>query len=334
MSHSPLQFSVLTPTWNRSGYLERVFDALAAQTFKNFEWIVADDGSTDNTYSVVQALAAKAYFTVIYIRSNHHVGKICMDNEAVRQASGQLILWCDSDDWLLPNALQRLCDTWNSIPISLIEDYVGVTALAATNQGVIANPFPDVAFKDVSWNDLSEKYHVTSDMLFCARADALKAIPFPEVDMVIPESVVWTALGHRLSRLIPEILKKIEYGAEHAISFSGNMSYNRGRAHALAATRNNLIGYRRSPKVLAWRLITYIRYCIHGDMTFGQAIKLWGGNSDHLSFYLAFPFALVLALKDRWQGKVRKTHLEFLSAQVLVCITSEKLGASRDALSN
>jgi glycosyltransferase involved in cell wall biosynthesis len=324
-----IEFSILTPTWNRANYLQRVYDGLAAQTLMSFEWIVADDGSKDDTEFVVKRLAEKSRFPLIYIRADRHVGKIRMDNEAVRQARGQFVLWCDSDDWLLPDALRRLWETWNSIPADRRDEYVGITALAATYKGAIANPFPNVVFKDVSWNDLAEVHFVTTDMLYCTRAHALKTHPFPEVDMVIPESVVWTALGHHMARLIPEVLQMKEYQAEYALSFSGIMSYNRGRAHALAATESNLKSYRRSPQVRAWRLITFIRYCLHGDVTLGQAKELWGSNSNHLSFYLALPLALVFALKDRLQGKVKKTHLEFLESQAIAHFTTEILGTSK-----
>jgi glycosyltransferase involved in cell wall biosynthesis len=308
-------FSILTPTWDRSNYLGRVHAGLTSQTFQDFEWIIADDGSTDETEAVTKQLAAQSSFPVTYIRSGKHVGKIRMDNEAVRQARGQLILWCDSDDWLLPDALQRLWETWNSIPANRREEYVGLTALAATEQGCIVNPFPNTDFKDVSWNDLAEIHHVTADMLFCVRADTLKLHPFPEVDFVIPESVVWTAIGHRLTRLIPEVLKMVEYRVAHGISFSDTMSCNRGRAYALAATVRNLLSYRRAWKVHAWRLLTFIRYSLHGEIPIKEARRLWGNNSLSFSFWLAYPFAYALALKDLLQGKGRRTHREFLAAQ-------------------
>lgn len=308
-------FTILTPTWNRTTFLKRVYCGLAAQIFRDFEWIVADDGSTDETEATVRELAAEAAFPVTYIRADRHVGKIRMDNVSVQQASGQLILWCDSDDWLLPNALQRLWDAWNSIPENRRDEYVGLTALAATKVGAIANPFPEVPYKDVSWNDLAEIHRVTSDMLFCARADALKQHPFPEVDFVIPESVVWTAIGHRPTRLISKVLKMVEYRTANAISFSGTMSYNRGRAYALAATVRNLHSYRRAWKVRAWRLLTFIRYSLHGEIAPNDARRLWGQNSVPFSFWLAFPFAYALAVKDHLQGKVRRTHREFHTAQ-------------------
>jgi hypothetical protein len=227
---------------------------------------------------------------------------------------------------LLPKTLRRLWETWSSIPENYRNDYVGITALAATELGIIVNPFPGVGFKDVSWNDLAEVHHITTDMVYCARADVIKAHPFPEVDMVIPESVVWTAIGHRPTRLIPEVLKFVEYGAPHAISFSNKMSYNRGRAYALATTERNLSNYQRSWKVRAWRLIIYIRYCMHGDVTLSHAREMWGSNSSWLTFSLAVPIAWFLGVKDHLQGKVNKTHLEFFEAQKKARFTAEVLG--------
>jgi len=325
MSASSVTISVLTPTWNRSGYLERVWLGLASQTIKCFEWIISDDGSSDNTEEIVRALAKRSDFAVIYIKADIHVGKVRMDNEAILHAHGEFILWCDSDDYLVPHALARLLCVWDSIPQSISSNFVGITALAATNEGVVVNPFPNVDFLDVSWNDLSEVHGVTSDMLFFARGCALKENPFPEVDFVIPESVVWTAIGDQQARLIPEVLKIIEYNADHCISFSGGMAYNRGRAYALAASVRNLASYPRTWQISAWRLITFIRYCVHGELYFSDALRLWGDNSNTFLFCMATPFAWLLAIKDALQGKVVKSHREFLVAKGKVKIIVERL---------
>jgi glycosyltransferase involved in cell wall biosynthesis len=93
-----IRFSILTPTWNRAIYLNRVYASLAEQTMQSFEWIVADDGSSDDTESVIKFLGGRSSFPLIYIRADRHVGKVIMDNASVRQAKGQFILWCDSDD--------------------------------------------------------------------------------------------------------------------------------------------------------------------------------------------------------------------------------------------
>lgn len=314
MKNSTLSISILTPTWNRARYLERVWNGLASQTIKDFEWIVADDGSTDDTEQVIRGLAAQSDFPVVYIKAVRRVGKARIDNEAIKGACGNFILWCDSDDYLLPNALEWLLETWNSIPTATRDNYVGITALCATDNGPIEYPFPDLSYHDVPWNDLAEVHGVTGDMLFFTRANALKAHLFPEVDFVIPESVVWTAIGHHKSRLIPEVLKIVEYQTVNGISFSGKMEYNRGRAYAMAITVRNLASYPRSLKIRWWRLVTFIRYSIHGEIGYRESQCLWRDNSSRLAFWLATPLAWLLACKDVLQGKVVKSHRDFLAA--------------------
>jgi glycosyltransferase involved in cell wall biosynthesis len=309
-------FSVITPTWNRAEYLRRVHDGLIKQHFRNFEWIVADDGSSDETPSVILELAADSSFTVTYIRADRHVGKIRMDNALVKQARGQLILWCDSDDWLLPQALERLWEIWDSIPKDQRDGFVGLTALAATaDEGPIANPFPGNSSKDVRWNDLAGIHRDTGDMLICIKADVLKAHPFPEVDLVIPESVVWTAIGDRPARLTPEVLLMKEYRAAHGLSFARTMGYNRGRAYSMATTVRNLRGYSTSRTRKILNLLNFIRYSLHGEILVFDARELWGGNSGNVAYWLTFPLAFALAIKDRFQNKVRKTHREFLAVR-------------------
>ena len=320
-----IRISVLTPTFNRACYLHRVWEGLRSQTVQHFEWILADDGSTDDTGSVARKLAEMSEFPVTLIQASTRVGKARIDNVAVATAQGDFILWCDSDDWLLPTAIECLLRAWNSIPESARDTYVGVTALCATEAGVIVNPFPNVKYLDTTWNDLAEVHRVYSDMLYFTRASDLKAHPFPEVDFVVPESVVWTAIGNKQTRFIPEVLQMKEYRAPNAISFTGKMEYNRGRAHALATSTRNLAVYRRSAMVRWWRLVTFIRYSVHGEISNRHQLHLWGNNSPRIAWALMWPLAWLLALKDRLQGKVRRTHREFSAANQIATITCQRL---------
>lgn len=322
MDDENLQVSFLTPTLNRVDYLERVWRSLENQTYRNFEWIVADDGSTDGTDAKVRELAARSSFPVTLIQASERVGKARMDNEAIRRARGKFILWCDSDDYFLPHALERLLSTWNSIPENQRENFVGVTALCSDNLGVTPATPPVL---DCSWNDLSERYEVVGDLVFFTRADALKSHLFPEVDFVVPESVLWTTIGNRKARICPEVLKVMEYKAPGCISFSGKMEYSRGRAHALAICERNLWQYPRSLRQRVWRTLTFLRYCIHGDIGPAKALRLWGSNSSRWLIALVSPLAWALALRDLGRGKVVKTHREFLSAMNRATITTRTL---------
>lgn len=323
--------SILTPTWNREPYLERVWKGLASQTYRNIEWLVADDGSSDGTGAAVHRLAAQSPFPVSLLRASVHIGKARMDNEAVARARGEFIVWNDSDDYLLPKAIETLVSAWNSIPPGERRRYVGVTGLCASEQRVLSTPLPSAGQFDTTWNDLAELQKVTGDMLNFTRTAALKEYPFPEVDLVIPEGAVWTALGDRSVRVIPEVLKIVEYRAPHCISFSGRMEYCRGRAHALAMSERRLRGYPRSLRTRAWKLITFIRCSLHGEISSRDQLRLWAGNSSILSWGLLWPVAWALAVKDFIQGKVRQTHREFLAARQVVVVTCEPLTVAQRA---
>ncbi len=67
-----MRISVITPTYNRGSTLERVFHSLEKQTMKSFEWIIVDDGSTDNTKEIVDDFIRKAKFDIKYIRQENN----------------------------------------------------------------------------------------------------------------------------------------------------------------------------------------------------------------------------------------------------------------------
>ena len=312
--------SILTPTWNRSGYIKRVWEGLVSQSYRNFEWIVANDGSADDTAQIIRDLAAQSDFPITLINASIRIGKSRMDNEAVRCARGEFILWCDSDDFLLPNALETLLNTWESIPESEKGDFAGITALCESQEGILDNVYPQESHTDVIWNELLSK--MKFDFVLFARSDLLKKNPFLEVDFLIPETTVWNILGLKKTRFIPTPLKCIEYKSANCISYSGLMEYNRGRAYAMALSRKNL-AYKRHG---SWQLITFLRYCIHGDISVLEVINMWreaGGNAALLLFF--YPAACLLAMKDEFQSKVRKTHLQYLQAAKFVKISVEEL---------
>ena len=322
--------SVLTPTWNRAAYLKRAFDGLKVQSFKDFEWIVANDGSTDDTIDVVKLLAKDATFPITLISSSVRVGKSRMDNLAVREARGKFIIWCDSDDWFLPDALKIFVETWNSIPFDKRSEFGGITALCATKDGVLDNMYPDAIYTDVIWNDVLSKmkYDVA---LFC-RSELLKRNPFVEVDYLIPETSVWNVIGVLKTRFVSSPLVFVNYGSDNCLSWNGLMEYNRGRAYAFAISKPYAFAAIHI-RHRAWRVITYLRYCIHGEIPLGRAIRLWGGGAGAVAGALiGVPVAMFLAAKDGVQGKVRKTHREFDRAVKSSRIKIETLNRNDSAL--
>ena len=99
-------FTVFTPTYNRAHTLSRVYKSLADQTFKNFEWLIVDDGSTDGTKVLIEKWTEEASFPIRYFYQENQ-GKHIAHNLGVKKARGELFLSLDSDDTCVPEALER-----------------------------------------------------------------------------------------------------------------------------------------------------------------------------------------------------------------------------------
>ncbi|GAX92001.1 glycosyltransferase family 2 protein [Effusibacillus lacus] len=97
--------SVIIPTYNRGSFVIHAIESVLAQTFKDYEIIVVDDGSADNTRELVKKYGDK----VRYIHQKNQ-GPSAARNTGIRHAKGKYIAFCDSDDRFLPDKLQKQMD--------------------------------------------------------------------------------------------------------------------------------------------------------------------------------------------------------------------------------
>lgn len=97
--------TVITPTYNRAYMIERAIDSIVAQSYKQWEYIIMDDGSTDNTEEIVQK-----YLTDKRIRyiKKENTGAAHTRNIGVEHATTEFITFLDSDDEALPNWLETI----------------------------------------------------------------------------------------------------------------------------------------------------------------------------------------------------------------------------------
>ena len=228
MNKPNYRFTVLTPTYNRAATLHRVYQSLAGQTFRDFEWLVVDDGSTDNTHQIIGEWQARAAFPIRYVwQKNQH--KKTAFNRGVREARGELIVALDSDDEMTPDALAILDEAWRAIPEAERERFVAVTGLCARPDGsIVGDRFPADVF-DSNAVDMYFRQRIQGEKFGCMRADVLRRFPFPqEVPGFVPESLVWWAIarqGYR-SRFINRVVRIYHDSADglsqSAVSLRGN----------------------------------------------------------------------------------------------------------------
>lgn len=191
--------TILTPTYNRASLLPRLFDSLLRQTNKDFEWIVVDDGSTDDTREVVANLKEKCggAFPMGYVYKANG-GKHMAINIGAERARGELLFIADSDDLLTDDALETVANSWHDI--SDDKSFAGIAGLDITmdTREVIGSGLPQEHI-DCNAIDIRYRHHVTGDMKEVFRTEVLREFPFPEFagERFCPEQLVWFRMARR-----------------------------------------------------------------------------------------------------------------------------------------
>ncbi|MDR1067392.1 MAG: glycosyltransferase [Clostridiales bacterium] len=191
-----ITITVVTPTYNRAETLCRVYQSLKSQTFTSFEWIVADDGSFDDTEAVVASFANEAAFPVTYVFQPHS-GKHIAVNNALSMAKGEFLAIADSDDSFKPESFSTLMSYWQDIPPKERERFRGVTCRCydpVTNApiGPSFNEPEDVLGIEATF---VRKYN--AEMWGVNRTDIMRRFPFPAIPGLkfFPETVIWNRMG-------------------------------------------------------------------------------------------------------------------------------------------
>ena len=189
---SEILISVFTPTYNRASFLHVAFESLKKSTFLNFEWVIADDGSADDTAAVVAQMKKTAPFEIVYLPLPHR-GKMRTMNEGVQHCRGRYFFELDSDDEILPDALEKLLAVWQQL--NQPEQYYAVVGRCCLQDGTLLGElFPETV------NEMSSKefgrYRARHDMGACmslARTDVIKQYPFPVPEELnfVPEATAW-----------------------------------------------------------------------------------------------------------------------------------------------
>jgi glycosyltransferase involved in cell wall biosynthesis len=292
-------FTVCTPTYNRVKLLPRVYECLKQQTFRDFEWLIVDDGSWDQTKALVESWQIEATMPIRYIWKENG-GKHSAHNLCVKEAHADLFVMVDSDDWMVPNALEVMLEEWRSIPNQ--QNYSGVCCLFQYPDGaVVGDRFPRDRM-DSNAIDLRYNLNVWGDKMGLIRMDILRQFPFPD-DLgrhLIPESLVWNRISQAYHmRCINRIAGVKEYQSDGLTNFAALHSFHNPTANYLL--RLELLNGRvpiRFPKA-ARVAISLAKCCVMAKKS-PFAVKPWIYRWMTVG---ALPMGAVLAMRDAFQAK-------------------------------
>jgi len=116
--------SVIIPTYNRAHLISRAIKSVLNQTYQDFEVIVVDDGSTDNTEEVIKEFQKKDE-RIKYVRHEKNKGGSAARNTGIKAAKGKYIAFLDSDDEWLPEKLEKQMKVFENAPAKVGVVYTG-----------------------------------------------------------------------------------------------------------------------------------------------------------------------------------------------------------------
>ena len=167
--------TVVTPTYNRAHTIRKAYDSLISQTNKDFEWIVVDDGSSDDTKELIKQFINEKNVNIRYIYKKNG-GKHTALNVGTREAKGELLLILDSDDYLDSKAIEIVNEYWKKYKKD--KSLSGVTFLKKISNSIYKDKKFDECISNM--NDFKYNGGNLADMCEVMRVDILKNYPYPE----------------------------------------------------------------------------------------------------------------------------------------------------------
>lgn len=195
------RITVFTPTYNRGYIISRLYYSLRKQIFTDFEWLIVDDGSHDNTEVLVRKWMTEANdFQIRYFKQKNG-GKCRAINKALDLADGELFFVVDSDDYLTSDALVKI-NSW----FYDIAHESGIKGVVA-NRGYSETETLNYCFKE-SYRDMSllDMYEIPNErnvigngeraLVFYTEFHQKYKYPEFENENFMTEAVVWNRMAH------------------------------------------------------------------------------------------------------------------------------------------
>lgn len=209
------RFTIFTATYNRATTLPRLYEELKAQTFKDFEWIIVNDGSSDNTDEIVSGFVKDGILDIRYV-SKPNGGKHTAWRTATPMFEGRYVLTADDDDPVTPDMLEVFNRHW--LELERRPDYDQFwevrTRCRRPDGSLVGRPLP-TPFYDSDYNTISYRTGANCEMVGCRKVEVLRkeaAVPetFPYMRYAsnFAEGIRWSRAARRYkTRFVPEVTR-------------------------------------------------------------------------------------------------------------------------------
>lgn len=237
------KFTVFTPVYNCEKTIERVHDCLVKQSFKDFEWLIINDGSTDSSHNTISSIIKKSSLEIKYIHNTKNKHKMSCFMQAIKLADGDFFLTFDADDECVDNALEVFNSTYNSIPVEKKNTIVAITALCIDQNGdQVGDSYPTSPYFSNTFESYTVK-RILGEKWGFTKTNILRNIVYNKAFIsngFMPEGLVWNLLAKKdfITVYINKALRIYHTNIENSISNSNIEKTALGSATQLIANYN------------------------------------------------------------------------------------------------
>lgn len=202
--------TVFTPAYNRAHTLPRTYQSFCRQTCKDFEWLIVDDGSSDNTRELIEGWIKENYIPIRYIYQENQ-GMHGAHNTAYRNITTELNTCIDSDDYMPDDAVEKIISFWKE---KGSDKYAGIIGLDSDIEGkLIGTTFPQNMVSTTLGNFYARGGRGDKKLVY--RTDVIKKYP----EYPIFEGEKYVSLGYKYQLIdqdyelltLNEVLVNVEY---------------------------------------------------------------------------------------------------------------------------
>ena len=291
-----MKITVFTPIYNRAYNLKNLYNSLLSQTYKDFEWIIVDDGSVDNAKEQVKEFQNENKISIIYTWQINK-GKHFAINKGVSLAKGELFFILDSDDELPVFSLETVVKKYAEVDKDLTIGGVAGRGMYKSGEIVGNNNFSELTTDSLQ---VRFNYKVTGDLSEVFKTEVLREFPFPEIEneKFCPEALVWNRIAQKYKlRFFNIPIYTIEYMPDGLTAKIVKIRMTSPIASMLTYSELESYSIPIVQKIKA--NINFWRFSFNSNYGFSKRLNM----VSKFRSILGFPLGFALYLKDKKDNK-------------------------------
>jgi len=291
-----MKITVFTPIYNRAYNLKNLYNSLLSQTYKDFEWIIVDDGSVDNAKEQVKEFQNENKISIIYTWQINK-GKHFAINKGVSLAKGELFFILDSDDELPVFSLETVVKKYAEVDKDLTIGGVAGRGMYKSGEIVGNNNFSELTTDSLQ---VRFNYKVTGDLSEVFKTGVLREFPFPEIEneKFCPEALIWNRIAQKYKlRFFNIPIYTIEYMPDGLTAKIVKIRMTSPIASMLTYSELESYSIPIVQKIKA--NINFWRFSFNSNYGFSKRLNM----VSKFRSILGFPLGFALYLKDKKDNK-------------------------------